>query len=79
MIKILSVFAIIYVFLLTGFYSTSNYRLLFDGKTFDEWQGDTLNKWHIEKGSLVGGCIDKTVTQNNFLCTKRSYANFIRN
>ena len=75
--KTLSVFAIISAFFLTGFYSSPNYISLFDGKTFKGWQGDTLNTWYIENGTLIGGSIDKMVPQNDFLCTKKSYANYI--
>ena len=50
---------------------------LFDGKTFKGWDGDTLNTWRIENGMLVGGSLEKAVPKNNFLCTTRTYANFI--
>ncbi|WP_435355289.1 3-keto-disaccharide hydrolase [Emticicia sp. SJ17W-69] len=50
---------------------------LFDGKTFSGWEGDTLNMWRIENGALIGGMLDKKVPHNDFLCTTRSYANFI--
>ncbi len=50
---------------------------LFDGKTFKGWEGDTLNTWRIEDGALVGGFLDKDVPYNDFICTTRSYANFI--
>lgn len=50
---------------------------LFDGKTFNGWQGDTRNTWRIENGALVGGSLQKTVPQNDFLCTARMYDNFI--
>ena len=75
--KTLSVFALISLIFLTGFYSSPNFVSLFDSKTFNGWQGDTSNTWHIENGTMLGGSIDKMVPQNNFLCTKRSYANFI--
>lgn len=50
---------------------------LFDGKTFHGWEGDTLHTWRIENGMLVGGSLDTTVPHNNFLCTQKTYANFI--
>ncbi|WP_373518732.1 DUF1080 domain-containing protein [Pricia sp.] len=50
---------------------------IFDGKTFAGWEGDTINTWRIEKGTLVGGSLEHTVPHNDFLCTERSYVNFI--
>jgi Domain of Unknown Function (DUF1080) len=49
---------------------------LFDGKTLDGWEqhsGKAL--YRVEDGAIVG----KTVinTQNSFLCTKKTYGNFI--
>ena len=51
--------------------------LLFDGLTFRGWQGDTARLWHIRQGALVGGSLDTTVQHNDFLCTTRSYSNFV--
>ncbi len=50
---------------------------LFDGKTFSGWEGDTLNTWRIENGKLVGGSTEVMVPNNDFLCTTRTYKNFI--
>lgn len=50
---------------------------LFDGKTFQGWEGDTLHTWRIEKGMLVGGSLTNTVPHNDFLCTQKIYSNFI--
>jgi hypothetical protein len=49
---------------------------LFDGKTFDGWEGDTEKTWRIEDGAIVGGSLDTTVPRNEFLCTKKSYGDF---
>lgn len=51
-------------------------RPLFDGKTFRGWEGDTLHTWRIEKGAMVGGSLTEKVPRNDFICTKRNYANF---
>lgn len=51
-------------------------RLLFDGKTFSGWEGDTLATWRIEAGALVGGSTGRFTKNNDFLCTKREYSNF---
>ncbi|HET8736255.1 MAG TPA: DUF1080 domain-containing protein [Pricia sp.] len=50
---------------------------IFDGKTFTGWEGDTVNTWRIENGMLVGGSLEYMVPHNNFLCTNRSYDDFI--
>lgn len=49
---------------------------LFDGKTFNGWEGDTLNTWRIENGAIIGGSLDETVPNNEFLCTTTEYENF---
>lgn len=50
---------------------------LFDGKSFAGWQGDTVNTWRVEDGMIVGGSLDETVPNNEFLVTDRSYENYI--
>lgn len=50
---------------------------LFDGRTFTGWEGDTRKIWRIEEGALVGGSLTETVPRNDFLCTTRSFGNFI--
>lgn len=62
---------------LSGFNSGKKFVPLFDGKTFKGLEGDTLTTWRIENGALVGGSLDKVVPHNDFLCTTRSYANFL--
>jgi hypothetical protein len=52
-------------------------RPLFDGKTFAGWEGDTAKTWRIVDGALVGGSLQETVPHNEFLCTTRSYGNFV--
>src|SRR5207248_11481766 len=49
---------------------------LFDGKTFDGWEGDTKATWRVADGAIVGGSLDKTVPRNEFLCTTQSYGDF---
>ncbi|WP_439558275.1 3-keto-disaccharide hydrolase [Dyadobacter sp.] len=50
---------------------------LFDGKTFNGWEGDTVKTWKIESGAIAGGSLSETVPHNEFLCTRKPYANFI--
>ena len=49
---------------------------LFDGKTFEGWEGDTDKTWRIEEGAIVGGSLDAVVPRNEFLCTRKSYSDF---
>ncbi len=48
---------------------------LFDGKTLDQFEGDT-KLWKVEAGEIHGGSLTETVTHNDFLATKKSYSNF---
>jgi hypothetical protein len=49
---------------------------IFDGKTFEGWEGDTKKTWRIEDGCFVGGSLTEKVAQNEFLATKKKYRNF---
>lgn len=50
---------------------------LFDGKSFEGWEGDTQKTFRIQDGAVVGGSLSAKVPRNEFLCTRRSYKNFI--
>ncbi len=50
---------------------------LFDGKTFEGWVGGTNKTWRIQDGAFVGGSLQANVPRNEFLCTVRSYTNFV--
>jgi len=50
---------------------------LFDGETFDGWEGDTAKSFRIADGAIVGGSLNAPVPRNEFLCTTQPYANFI--
>jgi len=50
---------------------------LFDGKTFNGWEGDTQKTWRIVDGAIVGGTLSERVPRNEFVATKRSYTNFV--
>jgi hypothetical protein len=49
---------------------------IFDGRTFDGWEGDTTKTWRIEDGAFVGGSLTEKVARNEFLATKKKYRNF---
>lgn len=48
---------------------------LFDGKTFQGWEGDTAKTWRIEDGVIAGGSMEGN-PRNEFLATTKSYQNF---
>ncbi len=50
---------------------------LFDGKTFQGWEGDTQKTWRVQDGALVGGSLTEAVPRNDFLVTTKTYGNFI--
>lgn len=50
---------------------------LFDGRTFNGWEGDTRKSFRIEDGAIVGGNLKERIPRNEFLCTTLPYANFI--
>ena len=50
--------------------------ILFDGKTFAGWEGDTLNTWHIINKALMGGSLTQTVPHNEFIATTESFGDF---
>ena len=68
------------VFLLLLGHSMSNaaeQHSLFDGKSFQGWEGDTNKSFRIEAGAIVGGSLSNAVPRNEFLATKRAYTNFV--
>ena len=50
---------------------------LWDGKTFNGWEGDTNKTFRIQDGAIVGGTMKEKIPRNEFLCTTRNYTNFI--
>lgn len=50
---------------------------IFDGKSFRGWEGETNKTWQIENGAIVGGSLEKKVPHNEFLCTERTFTNFV--
>lgn len=66
------------VVLLCGFVLAAEpdgYTRLFDGKTFDGWEGN-LKVFRIEDGAIVGGGLQEPIVRNEFLCTKKTYGDF---
>jgi hypothetical protein len=50
-------------------------RAIFDGKTFEGWEGD-LRWFRIEEGAHVAGSLSGPVPQTEFLCSTSSYRDF---
>jgi len=50
---------------------------IFDGKTFNGWEGDTKKTFRIVDGVIIGGTMKEKIPQNEFLCTTRNYTNFV--
>jgi hypothetical protein len=49
---------------------------LFDGKSFEGWEGDTKKTFRIEQGAIVGGSLGEKVPRNEFICTTKEYGDF---
>jgi hypothetical protein len=56
--------------------SAADPKPLFDGRSLDGWEGDA-KVWSVKDGEIVGGSLEKTVPQNEFLASTRSYTNFV--
>lgn len=50
--------------------------VLFDGKTFDGWEGDTTHTWRIENGTITAGSLERVAPRNEFLATMREFEDF---
>jgi hypothetical protein len=48
---------------------------IFDGKTFDGWEGN-LRIFRIQDGAIVGGSLEEKIVRNEFLCTRKTYGDF---
>ena len=51
------------------------FTTLFDGQTFDGWEGN-LEFFRIEDGAIVAGSLEKEIPRNQFLCTTSEYDDF---
>lgn len=49
---------------------------LFDGKTFEGWEGNTGTVWRIEDGALTAGSLSTKQEKNDFLATVKEYGDF---
>ena len=70
-----AMFGIVTLLLAFAAGQASRERPLFDGRTFNGWEGD-LKLFRIEEGAIVGGSFAGKIVRNEFLCTTRSYGDF---
>jgi len=52
------------------------FQSLFDGKTLNGWEGDS-RFWSVKDGVIVGSTDQAKADHNTFLCTTKTYKNFI--
>jgi len=50
---------------------------LFDGKTLDGWESRETSLWKVEDGCLTGGDEVQKIPHNDFLCSRKSFSNFV--
>jgi 3-keto-disaccharide hydrolase len=55
--------------------SEAGFVPLFDGATFDGWEGN-LEIFRIEDDAIVGGTLAEPIPHNDFLCTRRIHSDF---
>jgi hypothetical protein len=64
------------VFLLASAVGSAGERVaLFDGDTFEGWEGN-LEMFRIEDGAIVGGSLERRIPHNDFLATRKEYGDF---
>ena len=56
--------------------SGKHFMTLFDGRTFNGWEGDTIRTWQIKDGVITGGSLSQEVPENDFLVTSNIYNDF---
>ncbi len=60
---------------LSGCSNSGNQRALFDGATFEGWEGP-MESFRIENGAIVAGTLDKPIPLNQFLSTQEEFEDF---
>jgi hypothetical protein len=48
---------------------------LFDGKSFNGWEGN-MSVFRIEEGAIVAGSMKSSLKRNEFLCTTKEFSDF---
>lgn len=68
-------FALPLVMLFAASLSAADAVSLFDGKSLDGWEGKP-GWFRVEDGAIVAGTLEKSIPNNEFLCTKQEYGDF---
>ena len=58
-----------------AFLTKSSRRRIFDGRSFDGWEGD-LAWFRIAEGAVVAGSLAQAIPRNEFLCSAREFGDF---
>ncbi|MCH2387943.1 MAG: DUF1080 domain-containing protein [Opitutales bacterium] len=61
--------------LISGCSQSGSDVILFDGKTFNGWEGP-MESFRIENGSIVAGTLKADIPKNQFLSTKQAFGDF---
>ncbi|MCH2615071.1 MAG: DUF1080 domain-containing protein, partial [Opitutales bacterium] len=61
--------------LISGCSQSGSDVMLFDGKTFNGWEGP-MESFRIENGSIVAGTLKADIPKNQFLSTKQAFGDF---
>lgn len=59
-----------------GAFGKDGFKPLFNRKNLDGWDGDP-RLWKAQDGMIIGSTEGTPLEYNSFLCTKKTYANFI--
>ncbi len=62
--------------LISGLTACANPVPLFNGKTFEGWEGSIGSVWRIEDGALTAGTLGSKQAKNDFLATTKTFQNF---
>lgn len=73
--KILLPLLLAFFFLIPGIVHAERVAL-FDGQSFDGWEGNIDSVWRIEDGQIVAGQPEERQPLNDFLCTVEQFSDF---
>ena len=73
-ISILGSLSLLLIFI-SGCSQSGSDVTLFDGKTFNGWEGP-MESFRIENGSIVAGTLKADIPKNQFLSTKQAFGDF---
>jgi hypothetical protein len=56
-------------------HTNAEFNSIFDGNSFDGWEGST-EYFRIEEGAIVAGTLKEEIPLNQFLCSEKNYTDF---